>query len=101
LRRGGHLTVTALLDVLPVPARHAMLAVRDALMVGACGLLAWQGWLFAELNGAQDSAALEIAMTWPYAAIPAGSALILLLVITARLLRIPFLMQSEDSEGVL
>ena len=101
LRRGGHLTVTALLDVVPVPARQAMLALRDALMVGACGLLAWQGWLFAELNGAQDSAAMEIAMTWPYAAIPVGGALILLLVITARLLRTPFLMQSEDSEGVL
>ena len=101
LRRGGHLTVTSLLDVLPAPARAVMLAVRDALMVGTCGLMAWQGWLFSELNGAQDSAAMEIAMTWPYAAIPAGSGLILLLVIAARLLGTPFLTQSEDGEGVL
>ena len=101
LRRGGHLTVTSLLDVLPAPARAVLLALRDALMVGVCGLLAWQGWLFSELNGAQDSAAMEIAMTWPYAAIPVGAGLILLLVIAARWLGTPFQMQSEDGEGVL
>ena len=101
LRRGGHLTVTTLLDMLPPPARSAMLALRDALMVSTCGLLAWQGWLFAELNGAQESAAMEIAMTWPYAAIPIGSVLVLLLVIAARLLGSPFQIQSEDGEGVL
>ncbi len=101
LRRGGHLTVTSLLDVLPARARVIMLALRDALMVGSCGLLAWQGWLFSELNSAQDSAAMEIPMTWPYAAIPVGSGFILLMVIAARLLGTPFLMQTEDGEGVL
>lgn len=101
LRRGGHLTVTALLDVLPPMARAIVLALRDALMVAACGLLAWQGWLFAELNGAQDSAAMEIAMTWPYASISVGSALIVLLVMAARLLGTPFQVQGEDGEGVL
>lgn len=101
LRRGGHLTVTALLDVLPGPARTFLLALRDALMVGVCSLLAWQGWLFAELNGAQDSAAMEIAMTWPYAAIPVGGTLILVMVMAARLLGTPFQMQSEGGEGVL
>jgi TRAP-type C4-dicarboxylate transport system permease small subunit len=101
VRRGGHLTVTALLDVLPPAACSLLLALRDALMVATCGLLAWQGWLFAELNGDQDSAAMEIAMTWPYAAIPVGAALILVMVVAARVLGGPFLMQSEDGEGVL
>jgi TRAP-type C4-dicarboxylate transport system permease small subunit len=101
LRRGGHLTVTVLLDVLPPWACALLLAVRDALMVAACGMLAWQGWLFAELNGAQDSAAMEIAMTWPYASISVGSALILLMVMASRLLGAPFLAQGEDGEGVL
>jgi len=101
LRCGGHLTVTTLLDALPVPARAVALAVRDTLMVAACGVMAWQGWLFAELNGAQDSAALEIPMTWPYAAVAVGSALILVMVMAARWLGSPFQLQSEGNEGVL
>jgi len=100
LRRGGHLTVTALLDALPPTWQAVLLALRDALMVAACGLLAWQGWLFAELNGAQDSAAMEIPMTWPYAALPVGGALIVLLVVLARVLRAPFLAQPDGGEGV-
>ncbi len=100
LRRGGHLTVTALLDALPPRARTVLLALRDALVVMACGVLAWQGWLFAELNGAQDSAAMEIPMTVPYLAVPVGGVLIVLMVVLSRLLRKPFLAQADGGEGV-
>jgi TRAP-type C4-dicarboxylate transport system permease small subunit len=44
---------------------------------------------------------MEIAMTWPYASISVGSALILLMVMASRLLGAPFLAQGEDGEGVL
>jgi TRAP-type C4-dicarboxylate transport system permease small subunit len=39
-------------------------------------------------------------MTWPYAALPIGGTLIVLLVVLARVLRSPFRAQPEGGEGV-
>ena len=100
VRSGGHLSVTALVDGLGPRALSVVLAFRDAVMVGACGLLAWQGLLFAQLNGAQESAAMEIPMTVPYAAMPAGAALIIVMVVLSRLLGAPFATQSGAEAGV-
>jgi TRAP-type C4-dicarboxylate transport system permease small subunit len=90
LRSGSHISVTVLTDALPPRALRVVLALRDTAMVAASGVLAWWGMLFAKLNGAQESAAMEIPMTVPYAALPAGAALILLFVLLARLTRGPF-----------
>lgn len=100
LRSGGHLAVTSFLDCLPEAGRAWVLAFRDAVMVGATGLVVWQGFLFARLNGDQESAALEIPMSVPYAALPAGAVLILLMVVLSRVLGAPFFSQAESEEGV-
>ena len=100
LRSGGQLAVTSFLDCLPEAGRAWVLAFRDAVMVGATGLVVWQGFLFARLNGDQESAALEIPMSVPYAALPAGAVLILLMVVLSRVLGAPFLSQAESEEGV-
>lgn len=100
LRSGGHLSVTALADALGPRGLALLLAFRDAVMVSAVGLLAWQGLLFAQLNGAQESAAMEIPMTVPYAALPAGALLIVVMVVLSRLLGAPFATQSGADEGV-
>lgn len=100
LRSGGHLAVTSLVDSLRPRAQAVALALRDAVMVGAAGLLAWQGFLFAQLNGVQESAAMEIPMSVPYAALPVGALLILLMVVLSRLLGAPFATQSSADEGV-
>ena len=84
LRGGGHLAVTSLVDGLPARALRVVLALRDAATVAAAGLLVWYGFEFAQLNGAQESAAMEIPMTVPYAALPAGGALIVVMVALAR-----------------
>jgi TRAP-type transport system small permease protein len=90
LRSGSHIAVTVLTDALPPPLLRAALALRDAIVVAVCGVLVWWGVDFARLNGAQESAALEIPMTIPYAALPLGMALIVALVIAARLAGEPF-----------
>lgn len=100
LRSGAHLSVTSLVEVLPRRALAWALALRDAALVGAAGLLAWYGFLFARLNGAQESAAMDIPMTVPYAAMPVGGALIVVMVLLARLLGAPFPTQATDAEGV-
>lgn len=100
LRSGGHLSVTALVDRLGPRAVAVVLALRDAVVVAAAGLLAWQGYRFAELNGAQESAAMEIPMTVPYGALPVGALLIVVLVLLSRLLGAPFASQPAGDEGV-
>lgn len=85
LRSGGHISVTTLTDRLAPPALARVLAVRDAALVATSGVLAWWGVLFADMNGVQESAAMEIPMTIPYAALPAGAVLIVLIVLLARL----------------
>jgi TRAP-type transport system small permease protein len=100
LRSGSHLSVTALVDTLPPRGINVVLALRDAVVVGAAGLLVWQGFLFARLNGAQESAALEIPMTIPYAALPAGAALILVMVPLSRVLGAPFAVQTAGENAV-
>ncbi|MFO1288263.1 MAG: TRAP transporter small permease [Rubrivivax sp.] len=101
LRSGSHISVTSLVDTLGPRARAVALALRDAALVAVAGLLAWQGFLYARLNGAQESAALEIPMTVPYAALPAGGVLIVVMVLLARLLGQPFPTQAvNEGEGV-
>ena len=51
LRSGSHLSVTSLVDALPPRALAFALALRDAALVTAAGLLVWYGFLFARLNG--------------------------------------------------
>lgn len=85
LRSGGHISVTTLADALGPTALAVVLAMRDAAMVAASGVLAWWGILFAQMNSVQESAAMEIPMSIPYAALPVGAGLIVLMVLLARL----------------
>jgi TRAP-type C4-dicarboxylate transport system permease small subunit len=85
LRSGGHIAVTTLTDRLGRRALAWVLAVRDAALVATSGVLAWWGIQFSEMNGVQESAAMEIPMSIPYAALPAGAVLIVLIVVLARL----------------
>jgi TRAP-type C4-dicarboxylate transport system permease small subunit len=85
LRSSGHISVTTVTDRLPPAALAVVLALRDAALVATSGVLAWWGVLFAGLNAAQQSAAMEIPMTVPYAALPVGATLIILLVVLTRL----------------
>lgn len=96
LRTGGHITVTTLTDALPPGVQRAVLAVRDAALVSACGVLAWWGTGYAALNGSQESAGMEIPMSIPYAALPVGAALIAVLVLLARFAGAPAVMHGEE-----
>lgn len=90
LRDGGHLTVTALVDALPSAGKRVVLAIRDALMVGLCALLAWKSWQFAIINLNQDTPALEIPMAIPNMSMVLGFGLLVLQIILCRLAGEPF-----------
>jgi len=89
LRHGGHITVTFLVERLNPFWQAVCLVIRDVFLVAAAGIFMYFGTKFAMLNGAQESAALEIPMMLPYAALPACGVLILLIVGITRWARSP------------
>ncbi|WP_366554455.1 TRAP transporter small permease [Aquibaculum sediminis] len=85
LRSGGHITVTVLADTLPPRLRGPLLLLRDLVILFAAGVLALFGWRYAGAMSFQDSAALELPMSLPYAALWIGGGLVLLMVVLTRL----------------
>lgn len=85
LREDGHIAVTALYDNASAARRRRLGAVRDLLLALILAGVAWQGWLFAELNATQASPAFEIPMAVPYAALPLSAVLMLLQLLLTRL----------------
>lgn len=96
LRHGGHITITTLTDALPAAAQRVVLAVRDTALVCTCGVLAWWGAGYALLNGAQESAGMEIRMSIPYAALPVGATLIAVLVLLSRFASAPVTIHGQE-----
>ena len=97
LRSGGHISVTTLTDSLPPSALAVVLALRDLALVATSGVLVWWGIQFSELNGVQESAAMEIPMSIPYAALPVGALLILFVVVLSRLAGRPIRASAGES----
>ena len=96
IREGGHIAVTTLIDMLSPAARRVALALRDVALVSTCGILVWWGIGFAQQNASQESAAMDLPMSIPYAALPVGAALIALLVLLARLAGTPAAVHGEE-----
>lgn len=84
LRRGGHVAVTALIDILPVYIQRVIAFVRDIIVIFMAGYIAYFGYDFAMRGGARTSSGLDIPMTYPYMALPIGGALIALFVVFSR-----------------
>lgn len=78
LERGAHFSIDLATARLPVAAARRLGAAVDALGAVFALVLAHQGALLAWRVRDQPSAALEISMAWPYAAIPVAAALMAL-----------------------
>lgn len=85
LRRGGHIAVGALVDAVSPRVRAVLLALRDAATMATAFVLGWAGARFASMNGVQESPALEIPMSIPYASMWIGATLMATVLALARL----------------
>ncbi len=90
MREHGHINVAVLVDAVPPRVRSVLLAVRDAVVLATVYVLFAYGINLAALLKGQLSAAFEISMAIPYAALPTGGLLIGLAVVVARLTRSPY-----------
>ncbi len=73
--RGAHFSIDLLTARLPPAAAARLAAAVDALLAAFAALLAWEGTLLAWGVRDQPSAAMEISMAWPYAAVPVAALL--------------------------
>ncbi|ASR89813.1 hypothetical protein AFA_10345 [Alcaligenes faecalis] len=85
LRRGGHVTVTILLDYLSSKLKRRVLIIRDLLMLATLLSMTYYGWEFAQINAVQLSAAMDIPMSWVYASLWLGMGLCVVILLLIRL----------------
>lgn len=85
LRGGSHVSIAVLVNALGPRARLLVLWLRDFAVLATAAVLVWSGARYAELNAMQDSAALEIPMSWVYASLWIGAALLALQLLLSRL----------------
>lgn len=85
LRKGRHIGITALVDVLPTRISRVVVYMVRLIMIGFLGIISWEGVQLAVFNYPQMSAAMEITMMIPYLAIPVG-AVMMIMDLTAELL---------------
>ncbi len=98
LRSGSHISVTMLFDDASEGRRRVLFWLRDLVLGAVLVLMVWQGIGFALLNDGQGSPAFEIPMSWPYAALPLGAALMLVQLVLSRLAGEPVPVSSSDGD---
>jgi TRAP-type C4-dicarboxylate transport system permease small subunit len=78
LRRASHFSISALTTRLPVPAARGLALLLRVVLLAFLIAVAWLGLDAALRVREQESAAMEVSMTWGYAAVPVGFALLAL-----------------------
>jgi TRAP-type transport system small permease protein len=81
LRKGYQISLTTVIDRLPHPAARIARGGSLCLMLILLLIMTWYGLQQTLINLRQTSPALEISMALPYAALPAGFGLMLLITI--------------------
>ncbi|CAN7709466.1 TRAP transporter small permease [Neorhizobium tomejilense] len=78
IREGGMIAVDIIQRALPPKFGLALHMVAALLTIVFFAILFWQGWAMAERVAGQKVAALDLSMSWAYAAVPVASAFIVL-----------------------
>jgi len=81
LRKGYQISLTAFIDRLPHPAARIARGSSLCLMLVLLLIMTWYGLQQTLINLPQISPALEISMALPYAALPAGFGLMMLITV--------------------
>lgn len=77
LRKGRHIGVTFLVDRFSDWKQAAVHRIVEITVIVFLSIIGWQGLNLAIFNAPQLSAAMEISMSIPYAAIPVGAVMMI------------------------
>ena len=82
-RHGAMISVEVVQNALPLALARVVILFSGAASLLFFAILLWQGWLMTLRVVPQTLAALEVSIAWVYAALPVGSAFIMVSVIAA------------------
>ncbi|CUH24174.1 TRAP-type C4-dicarboxylate transport system, small permease component [Jannaschia seosinensis] len=82
-RHGAMISVDVIMNNLPRRLGLGFFLVAHGASLVFFAILAWQGWLMTGRVMSQNLAALEISIAWVYAALPTGSAFIMISIVAA------------------
>jgi TRAP-type C4-dicarboxylate transport system permease small subunit len=77
VRRGAHFGLHMFVDMFPPRLRRAVLLLTPLTMIVFCVALLVQGWALMQHGAAQTTAVMAMPVSWIYAAMPAGAALMI------------------------
>lgn len=99
-RRGIHISIDALREFLPPPARRPLILLVLAISILFCALMLWFAiQLVATMQGyRQVSPAMQIPMWWVYLAIPVGVGLMLVRFAQTLWLELRYRLESLESD---
>ncbi|MDR2160868.1 MAG: TRAP transporter small permease [Desulfovibrio sp.] len=76
-KKGAHMAIEMITARLKGKAAKALRLLADFFSLAFLSLMVWQGTLMVQKSSIQTSAALEVPMSWVYAAIPVGCLIML------------------------
>lgn len=85
LEHGGHVAVTVFVDMMPEPWQRFFSWLRDLVIIAMAGGLTYYGYGFAVSGARRTSTGLGLQMSYAYAAIPIGAALIAFFLLARRM----------------
>ena len=75
VRRGAHFGLDVLVGTLPPPLKRAARLLTPLTVIVVSGALVWLGWDLMRHGAAQTTAVMGMPVSWIYAAMPVGGAL--------------------------
>ena len=78
VRRGAHFGLHMFVEMLPPQLKRAALLLTPATIIAVSAALVWLGWDLMRHGATQTTAVMAMPVSWIYAAMPVGGALMAL-----------------------
>jgi TRAP-type C4-dicarboxylate transport system permease small subunit len=75
VRRGAHFGLQVFVDMMPLHLRRFVQVLTPITVIAFSAAIAWLGWMLMRHGASQTTAVMGMPVSWIYAAMPAGGAL--------------------------
>ena len=75
VKRGAHFGLHVFVELMPPALKRAALLLTPFTVIVFSAAIAWQGWALMRHGSAQTTAVMAMPVSWIYAAMPVGGAL--------------------------
>ena len=75
VKRGAHFGLHMFVELMPPPLKRAAMLLTPLTVIVFSAAIVWQGWALMRHGAAQTTAVMAMPVSWIYAAMPVGGAL--------------------------